>query len=159
MQPPEVFRALYAYDRALWARVWESVETLTEAQYLADIPYSHGSVRNQMLHVMRTYHRWLRGVQGLPDARAWTPDPATFHTREALRAAWDEAAQGWADYLETLNDGVLDEMLPGMGEPLWQVLLHVANHGTDHRAQVLRALHDFGAPTFDQDMIFHWWRG
>jgi uncharacterized damage-inducible protein DinB len=37
------------------------------------------------------------------------------------------------------------------------VLLHVANHGTDHRAQLLRALHDFGAPTFDQDLILYLW--
>ena len=35
----------------------------------------------------------------------------------------------------------------------WQVLLHVVNHGTDHRGQILRILHDFGAPTFDQDLM------
>jgi uncharacterized damage-inducible protein DinB len=28
---------------------------------------------------------------------------------------------------------------------------------TDHRAQMLRTLHDFGAPTFEQDMIFYLW--
>jgi uncharacterized damage-inducible protein DinB len=38
---------------------------------------------------------------------------------------------------------------------VWQVLLHVVNHGTDHRAQVLRILHDFGAPTTAQDYIFY----
>ncbi|MBK7915376.1 MAG: hypothetical protein IPJ94_03790 [Chloroflexi bacterium] len=27
---------------------------------------------------------------------------------------------------------------------VWQVLLHVANHGTDHRAQLLRLLNDLG---------------
>ncbi len=46
----------------------------------------------------------------------------------------------------------------GMNEPAWQVILHVVNHGTDHRAQVLRVLHDIGAPTFNQDLIIHLWQ-
>jgi hypothetical protein len=29
----------------------------------------------------------------------------------------------------------------------------MVNHGTDHRAQVLRILTDFGAPAFDQDLM------
>ena len=41
---------------------------------------------------------------------------------------------------------------------VWQVLIHVANHGTDHRAQILRALHDLGIPTFDQDLILYLWK-
>jgi uncharacterized damage-inducible protein DinB len=43
-------------------------------------------------------------------------------------------------------------------EPLWrrwQVLLHVANHGTDHRAQLLRLLNDLGVRTVAQDDIFY----
>jgi uncharacterized damage-inducible protein DinB len=38
---------------------------------------------------------------------------------------------------------------------LWQVLLHVANHGTDHRAQILRLLNDLGLNTGPQDYIFY----
>jgi uncharacterized damage-inducible protein DinB len=42
--------------------------------------------------------------------------------------------------------------------PRWQVLLHLINHGTDHRSTVLQRLHEFGAPTFDQDFITWIWR-
>jgi uncharacterized damage-inducible protein DinB len=38
---------------------------------------------------------------------------------------------------------------------LWQVLLHVVNHGTDHRAQALRMLNDLGVKTVSQDYIFY----
>jgi uncharacterized damage-inducible protein DinB len=31
----------------------------------------------------------------------------------------------------------------------------VVNHGTDHRAQILRLLHDFGVNTTGQDYIFY----
>jgi uncharacterized damage-inducible protein DinB len=35
------------------------------------------------------------------------------------------------------------------------VLLHVCNHGTDHRAQLLRLLNDLGVKTTAQDYIFY----
>jgi uncharacterized damage-inducible protein DinB len=38
---------------------------------------------------------------------------------------------------------------------VWQVLLHVVNHGTDHRAQLLRLLNDLGVNTVSQDYIFY----
>jgi uncharacterized damage-inducible protein DinB len=38
---------------------------------------------------------------------------------------------------------------------VWQVLLHVVNHGTDHRAQLLRLLNDLGVNTEYQDYIFY----
>jgi hypothetical protein len=38
---------------------------------------------------------------------------------------------------------------------VWQVLLHVVNHGTDHRAQLLRLLNDLGVKTGPQDYIFY----
>jgi uncharacterized damage-inducible protein DinB len=44
-----------------------------------------------------------------------------------------------------------------MGDPRWAILLHLVNHGTDHRATVLEKLTDLGAPTFDQDFIFWLW--
>jgi len=36
-----------------------------------------------------------------------------------------------------------------------ETLLHVVNHGTDHRAQILAMLHGMGAPTVAQDLLFY----
>ena len=62
-------------------------------------------------------------------------------------------------YLATLRDEMLFKKPFPDGEDkdliLWQVLLHVVNHGTDHRAQVLRILHDLGVKTVSQDFIFY----
>ena len=62
-------------------------------------------------------------------------------------------------YLAKLRDDMLSEKPFADGEDkdliLWQVLLHVANHGTDHRAQLLRLLNDLGVKTTSQDYIFY----
>lgn len=38
---------------------------------------------------------------------------------------------------------------------MWQALLHVASHGTGHRARLLRQLNDLGVQTTSQDYIFY----
>ncbi len=62
-------------------------------------------------------------------------------------------------YLAELRDAMLFERPFADGEDkdliLWQVLLHVVNHGTDHRAQLLRLLNDLEVPTTSQDYIFY----
>jgi uncharacterized damage-inducible protein DinB len=64
------------------------------------------------------------------------------------------------DYLAELRDDMLfdtpiEEPEEDKGLIVWQVLLHVVNHGTDHRAQLLRLLNDLGVKTTSQDYIFY----
>ena len=72
---------------------------------------------------------------------------------------WFHSEQACRDYLEKLQDDMLFNKPFADGEDkdliLWQVLLHVANHGTDHRAQLLRLLNDLGVKTESQDYIFY----
>jgi uncharacterized damage-inducible protein DinB len=86
-------------------------------------------------------------------------DPADFDDRKIIRARWDNVEQNMRGYLAKLQDDMLFEKPFADGEDkdliLWQVLLHVANHGTDHRAQLLRLLNDLGVKTTSQDYIFY----
>jgi uncharacterized damage-inducible protein DinB len=59
------------------------------------------------------------------------------------------------EYAASLSEDDLKYQPKNLPLTVWQTLLHLVNHGTDHRAQVLRALHGFDAPTFDQDFVFH----
>jgi uncharacterized damage-inducible protein DinB len=85
-------------------------------------------------------------------------DPANGDDREAIRAHWDKVEQNMRNYLANLRDDMLLEK-PLQGEDenliLWQVLLHVVNHGRDHRVQLLRLLNDFGVETKYQDYVFY----
>jgi uncharacterized damage-inducible protein DinB len=157
MEKTEIFRTLIDYHYALYDRVWDSIMQLGDEQFVQDVAFSHGSIRNQIVHVAVVDARWLLGLKEDPGARAFNLSPADYATRDSAHALWDRTAREVTDYVAGLGEADLARTPRGMGGPTWQILAHVVNHGTDHRAQILRALHEFGAPTFDQDLILHLW--
>lgn len=150
------FRHFFDYHFTENRRLWESyIEPLSDAKYIQEAGYSHGSVRDQIVHLVSVDDTWFCGLSGaeIPEPL----DPARFDSRTALRAHWDAVERRMRDYLARLQDNAL-ESKPLAGEDkdliVWQVLLHVVNHGTDHRAQLLRLLNDLGVKTTSQDYIF-----
>ncbi|MEP7292066.1 MAG: DinB family protein [Chloroflexota bacterium] len=153
MKADEV-RHLYEYHFRANRKLWdECVMLLTQEQFLQPSDYSMGSVRNQLVHLLNIDERWFSGMRGdaLPDFL----DPQPFENRDEIRAMWDAVEAKMREYLAALTDEMLGKPLTeGDPFPLAQVLLHVANHGTDHRAQVLALLHQLGVKTFPQDYFY-----
>ena len=151
------FRHFYGYHFAENRKMWDSYITqLSHEQFTQHVDYSRGSVRDQIVHLISADDTWFSGLRGaaIPEPL----NPADFPDRESIRAHWDNVEQNMRNYLAGLRDDMLfDKPLDGEDKDLilWQVLLHVANHGTDHRAQILRLLHDLGVKTTSQDYIFY----
>jgi uncharacterized damage-inducible protein DinB len=148
----ENIRSLYEYHFTLNRRLWDtSILTLTEEQFTQKLDYSVGSIRNQMVHLLNVDERWFCGLRGV-EVPGFL-NPVHFPDRAQVRARWDMVEADMRGYLATLSDPRLAEMYQ---EPfrVWQVLLHVVNHGTDHRAQTLAMLHTLGARTFPQDYAY-----
>lgn len=154
----DAFRHFYDYHFSENRKIWdEYISQLSDEDFNRDDHYSHGSVRNQVVHLMSVDEVWfspLRGAEMPEDL-----DAAALADRKAIRERWDQVEQDIRDYLSQLRDEALFEKPFPEGEDqdliLWQVLLHVVNHGTDHRAQILRSLNDLGIKTTSQDYIFY----
>ena len=80
------------------------------------------------------------------------------------KAKWDELQKEFLDHLNSLDQEQLDETVEWelLSQGLKstssrdEILLHLANHGTDHRAQILSILHHhFHVKTIEQDMIYY----
>lgn len=150
----DAFRKLYDYHFTVNRRIWDKcVMQLTDAQFDQELPYSIGSIHNQIVHMMSVDQRWFSGLRGtaLPDFLK----PGDFPTREAVRAFWDKVEAEMRGYLEGLTDAQV--FAPMNDLVVWEVLTHVVNHATDHRAQVLAMLNSMGVKTFPQDFIFYLW--
>jgi uncharacterized damage-inducible protein DinB len=152
------FRHFYNYHFAENRKIWDTyITSLSQEQFTQPVDYSHGSVRDQIVHLISADDTWFSGLRGLEIPEDL--NPADFDDRKTLRAHWDTVEQNMREYLANLRDDMLlkKPFAEGVDKDLilWQVLLHVANHGTDHRAQVLRVLYDLGVKTEYQDYIFY----
>ncbi|HET6823495.1 MAG TPA: DinB family protein [Anaerolineales bacterium] len=153
----DAFRHFYDYHFAENRKLWDRyVMQLSEEQFTQHTDYSRGSVRDQILHLISCDMTWFSGLRGVEIPEDL--NPADVPDRESIRVHWDKVEEMMRGYLAHLRDDMLfDKPLEGEDKDLivWQVLLHVANHGTDHRAQLLRLLNDMGVKTDYQDYIFH----
>jgi uncharacterized damage-inducible protein DinB len=154
----DAFRHFYNYHFAENRNLWDKyVMPLPQEQFVQPLDYSIGSVRNQIVHLMSVDNVWFSDLRAEENTGYFNPDD--FDDRVAIRNQWDNVEQKMRDYLAQLRDAMLFDkpFPPGEDENLilWQVLLHVVNHGTDHRAQLLRQLNDLGVKTISQDYIFY----
>lgn len=153
----DAFRELYEYHFRANRRIWDQcVVPLTDEQFKRKVEYSVGSVRNQVVHMLNIDDRWFCGLRGLKVTGLL--NPVYFHKRDVIRSRWDGVEADMRVYLAGLRDDMLVEQ-PFMASDedpmrLWQVLIHVINHGTDHRAQLLMILNQLGVKTFPQDYAF-----
>ncbi len=114
--------------------------------------------------MISSHRRWVNRLSGeevLPHLEF-----DDYSTRTIVKALWDEAKAEFINYVYSLSQAQLDEMvryeIANRGvvssSQRWEVLLHLANHATDHRSQILAMLHQqFGIHTVEQDMIFFLW--
>ena len=155
----DAFRHFYTYHFAENRKVWEHIASLTFEQFTQPVGYSRGSVREQVIHLLDAEDMWFSELQSVEPSEPLL-ETTNVDDRDIIRAHWDKVEQKIRAYLADLQDSML--FSKPIKEPdedkdliVWQVLLHVANHATDHRAQLLRVLHDLGVETKYQDYIFY----
>ena len=155
----EAFRHFFGYHFAENRKLWDThITALSHDLFTQPAKYSHGSVHNQIVHLMEVDDIWFSELQGIEPLE---PISITdFDNLDLLRNHWDRIEQNMRGYLAALKDEMLfDKPITEPEEDkdllVWQVLLHVVNHGTDHRAQILRLLNELGVKTTSQDYIFY----
>ncbi len=156
-------RTLFDYHYAMYDQVWSFVMELSREEFIREYDYSLLSVRNHLVHVMNVDDRWLSRVQNQQPPE--NLEFADFPDAQSVRQKWDSIRQRVQEYELGLSHEQLEQTVelqfPDRGgrhrNTRWQILLHVVNHGTDHRAQILALLHELGGQTIEQDLILHLW--
>ena len=151
----ETLRTVYGYDRAANEQILDTAAELTLEQWLAPGSAGQGSVRDTLLHVLTAHGNWL----GLCDrsltadqAFAQQLDPADYPNVAAVRALWrriDAASQAFLGRLDeaeaaSQRGGTFPWSGEQFSQPVWAILLHVANHSTQHRSEAAAMMTAFG---------------
>lgn len=158
-------RVLYGYNQWATGRVLDAATGLTAEQWLASGSAGRGSVRDTLVHVLDAQWTWLARWDGSlahADPHRLTFNRADFPDVAAVRAVWmavDQATQAFVDGLNEADVARFSTYTYANGvtyrQPLWQMMLHVANHGTQHRSEVAAMLTGFGCSPGDLDMLFY----
>ncbi|MEQ8672201.1 MAG: DinB family protein [Aggregatilineales bacterium] len=150
-----------AIDYNYWAqrKLLYCLSTVSGADFKKPVNYSIGSLHQQIVHVMWAEALWLARLQGETFTQFSHED---YPTLDDIREGWAGIEMQWRDYIADLTESDVMgefEMRRTNGEAyvhrVRDVILHVVNHGTDHRAQMLELIHSYGGETFGQDMIFY----
>lgn len=148
------------YDYTDWAnrKVWDCVLQLSEDDFRKPLDYSVGSIFEQCVHTMAVESWWLHFLY--TGELHFISNLDDYPDRSSIRTKWDEVSATNRAYLLTLTD---EELQRHVKPEFWdenevaitvaQALCQVANHSTDHRAQILAMLHKLHAPTVGQDFL------
>jgi uncharacterized damage-inducible protein DinB len=150
------------YDYNYWAHrlVWGCVMGITDEQFERQLGYSWGSIHAQVVHVMSAEWMWFSRLRGTSPKAMF--DPNDYPNRESVLNKWNEIEVDIRDHVSSLSEDYLDGLFTytttsgnTYTQPIVPILLHVINHGTDHRAQILAMLNQLGGETVEQDLIFY----
>jgi uncharacterized damage-inducible protein DinB len=143
-----------------WAsrKLLDTVSQLNEEQRSEGMQVSHESIQGTLGHIHFADRIWYsRAVE-----RITLPPLADMCTWEALTGDWPALQRQWETWAESLTDGDMERMVaykymdgtPG-STPLSQVVMHVVNHATLHRGQVVAMLRQVGVKPPATDFIFY----
>lgn len=159
----DILRSLYDYNRWANERVFRTAELLTPEQLNAPSTAGRGSIRETLLHMLGAHRGWLSWWDGSLSAMAayqQRPDPADYPDLAAVRRLAAEVEAQTQAFVNTLTDADATRVYeftppnsPTERMILWQMMTHVANHGTQHRSEVAAMLSAAGHSPGDLDMI------
>ncbi|HEY1011817.1 MAG TPA: DinB family protein [Herpetosiphonaceae bacterium] len=147
-------QTLYAYNA--WANelILSAAEQVPAEQF-ASARLGACSLSETLVHLMVSESLWRLRWQGVDPATVAFPD--SFPTLAAVRAQWQRENVALGDYLAGLSDALLAGTVTFQRPTgpdtrvLWHLMLHVVNHGTQHRAELALLLTELGCSPGDLD--------
>ena len=156
----EDIRLLFDYGYQANARVLDTAAQLTPDQFTQPV-FKIGSVHRTLVHQMSAEWVWRSRLQEGVSPTA-PLNAAAFPSLDALRARWATEEAAMRGYLAGLGDEDLDRAVhytTTTGKPwsdtLGPLLLHIVNHGTQHRSEVAAILTELGHSPGDLDLLLY----
>jgi uncharacterized damage-inducible protein DinB len=150
MQADEV-RFLFAYDRWATRRVLTVLDSLDPTVWTRMHVVGDRGLAGILVHHLGASQRWRIGFQTQGSEEGPEPESEPLPTVDQLRERWEAE---WAEvdaWLPTVTDGFVGYVNDGI--PVWQMLVHLVNHGTQHRAEAAALLTAEGRSPGELDLI------
>jgi len=142
---------LFLYEYNYWAnkKILAASAGVTQEQFTAPASFPFGGLHGTLLHTLEAEWAWRALFQEIKDASDLLP--TDFPDLKSIETRWREEETALRAYLASLNDEDMESHLryttdEGLKRDriLWHCLVHVVNHGTQHRSEAAALLTDYG---------------
>ena len=157
---PAYLDLLFGYN--YWAndRILTAAELLTEEQLFASHGHGWDSIHHTLVHMMNAEWIWLERWNGVsPES---LPPFEDFPNLGAIQNRWGEIEGDLRAFIgqqtpESLFREVRYTNTGGqtLQVPLWQLIVHLANHGTHHRGELAAMLTILEIPHPENDWYYY----
>ena len=149
-------------DYTTWAtgRLMEAAARLSPEELVRDFGTADKSVVDTLAHIFAADRIWMGRIHGRPPAKFITPEDRDLALLQrewpALLEVWKQWGAGLTDDNVTAKASYPDMQGKPWTTPLWQIVLHVVNHGTHHRGQASGFLRTMGRVPPPLDLIAYY---
>jgi uncharacterized damage-inducible protein DinB len=147
---------LYEYNYWANKRILTASANVAQEQFLAPASFPYGGLRGTSLHILDTEWGWRSLFQSIDTATDLKEED--FPTVAAFESHWKEEEKAMRAYLANLTNEDMESHLRYTTDTgikrdriLWHCLVHVVNHGTQHRSEAAALLTDYGHSPGDLD--------
>ncbi|PYM15258.1 MAG: hypothetical protein DMD81_15515 [Candidatus Rokuibacteriota bacterium] len=149
-------RTLVAYNQWANEKILKSIDGMTREELAKPVDAYFGSLEKNLQHILLATRIWLARWKSEPSPKL--DEPIAGPWRDAYAATHDE----FGKFVEPLTDTDADRVVHyrnTKGEPfqmvLAQLVAHVVNHGTHHRAETGMLLERLGRSPGDMDFVYY----
>lgn len=146
---PSELRDLFAYDRWATERVLGALAGIDDATWQRSEVVDERGLGGILVHMLGAYQRWHHGLA--EDGGTHRPEREPLLSPAELRRRWEAEWAGMDAFLASIDETWLardDEGVPFAG-----MLLHLANHDTQHRSEAAVLLTQAGRSPGELDLI------
>jgi uncharacterized damage-inducible protein DinB len=149
-------------DYTTWAtrRLLAAAAQLSEEELTRDFGSADKNVVGTLAHIFAADRVWMSRIEGKPPGMFISPEDRDL---ALLARDWPALLDVWKDWAAELTDESVATVIyykDNKGQdwqaPLWQIILHVVNHGTHHRGQVSGFLRAMGHAPQPLDLIAYY---
>ncbi|RTL51537.1 MAG: hypothetical protein EKK39_07980 [Sphingobacteriales bacterium] len=139
------------------------IQNLEPAKHHQTVVSSFPSIYSTLLHLMGAETIWWQRLREEPQT-AWQLKDAGLSTSDVLNGLARQDTL-WVEWMNGLNDEQLEKVIVYKNlkkeyfeQPLWQILLHIFNHSTYHRGQLVTMLRQLGITELPSTDYIQWVR-